>query len=154
MTYPKTYLCLLSPGWCRFHLEMQYWASCRRAGRQRTCRGIFLQSSRTWTLISCWGSEKWEYSSLSLTTCVRCLSKIGIGKLTTLLQACIHFIISPHRDIYWTGQIYVINILEIMKHKVTSKVKMEFPPPQKCVPFCRLCTRAVWMYTILSTMWR
>ena len=40
-----------------------------------------------------------------------------------------------------------------LNDKITSTAKKEFPPPQKCVPFCRLYIRAVWMYTILSTMW-
>ena len=57
-----------------------------------------------------------EHLSTSDNTCVRCFSKIGISKLTTLLQAGIHFVVSSHRNIYWTGQRYVIDISKIMKH--------------------------------------
>ena len=49
--YLKSYLYLSNPGGCQLHLDMQSWASCRRAWIQRTYVGIFLQSPRTWTLI-------------------------------------------------------------------------------------------------------
>ena len=140
----------------RFHLHTQSSASCRKARRQQTYVGKFLRSHRTWTLIyHIYDWSSWNILEiLAQFTCVRCLSNIGVSEPKTVLQAGIHFVISAHRNVHWTGKRYIIYVSMYLKNQIiTSRVGKEFPPLQKCDPFCRLCTRAVWMYTILSAMW-
>ena len=152
MIYLKTYLCLSSLEWCQFHLQMQYWASCQRAGRQRTWTGIFLQLSKTWTLINQVDGQNF-FHCLN-TTCVRRLSNICITEPSSLQQAGIHFIISSHWNIYRTGQKHkkwmIPHILKIIKSPPRQKGNLHLLKSVshsvgnifeqfECIPYCQPC---------------